>query len=206
MLVSQLAPATNYPRVQSFVVQVLDMQFADVRAMLQLPRPDVGIDPGCNFAIVSTLCNLISGVSSTIYKPLSGRGSGYAFRELVRTFFPYTPSGAADFPKQLYAFCRNPLVHAVGLKNAASPIVSFTRVFDPSHERIGWSDKELGDLERGSFRLSLPGVVVQSKKWTIHCESFYLDVIDMIRNLHADTAQMQAAESRFHKGDYNWGH
>ena len=39
MLSSQLAPARGYPRVQEFVVQVLDMQFGDVRAMLQLPQP-----------------------------------------------------------------------------------------------------------------------------------------------------------------------
>jgi hypothetical protein len=66
MLASQLAPAIGYPHVQGFVVQVLDMQFADVRAMLQLPRPDIGIEPACNFAIMSSLCNLISGISTTI--------------------------------------------------------------------------------------------------------------------------------------------
>ena len=91
MLVSQLAPAHGYSHVQSFLVQLLDMQFSDVRAMLQLPRPDIGITPGCNFAIVSSLCNLISGISTTIYKPPGllhevrspNCGSARAFRELV---------------------------------------------------------------------------------------------------------------------------
>jgi hypothetical protein len=104
MLVSQLAPARGYPHVQYFLVQLLDMQFNDVRAMLQLPRPDMGITPGCNFAIVSSLCNLISGISTTLFKP-SGLlhearspscGSARAFRELVADFFPYTPPGAGD--------------------------------------------------------------------------------------------------------------
>ena len=71
MLVSQLALAIGYPHVQGFIVSLIDMQFADVRAMLQLPRPDIGITPACNFAIVSSLCNLISGISTTIYKPRS---------------------------------------------------------------------------------------------------------------------------------------
>ena len=156
MLSSQLAPARGYPRVQEFVVQVLDMQFGDVRAMLQLPRPDIGITPACNFAIVSSLCNLISGISTTIFKPPGlihevrspDCGSARAFRELVSGFFPYTPSGAVDFPRQLYDLCRNPMVHAAGLMDAPSPVVFFTRIFDPAHDGVGWSDQELEDLER----------------------------------------------------------
>ncbi|MBV8229489.1 MAG: hypothetical protein JO329_05855 [Planctomycetaceae bacterium] len=60
MLVSQLVSAHAYHHVQRFIVELLDMQFSDVRAMLQLPRPDIGIAPACNFAITSSLCNLIS--------------------------------------------------------------------------------------------------------------------------------------------------
>ena len=40
MLVSQPAPAYGHPHVQSFIHSLIDMQFSDVRAMLQLPRPD----------------------------------------------------------------------------------------------------------------------------------------------------------------------
>jgi hypothetical protein len=137
MLVSQLAPAHGYPRVQGFIASLIDMQFSDVRAMLRLPRPDVGIAPGCNFAITSTLCNLISGASTTIYKPAallheakSKYGSKAAFRDLVRNFFPSTPAGTTDFPEDLYQLCRNPLAHSAGLMDAASPVVSFKRIFD----------------------------------------------------------------------------
>src|SRR5262245_54739625 len=116
MLVSQLAPAQGYPHVQGFIASLLDIQFSDVRAMLQLPRPDIGITPGCNFAIVSSLCNLISGISTTIFKPPDllqavrspECGSARAFRELVGGFFPYMPPGAGNFPQQLYNLCRNP--------------------------------------------------------------------------------------------------
>jgi len=215
MLVSQLAPAIGYPHVQNFVVQVLDMQFADVRAMLQLPRPDVGITPACNFAIVSTLCSLISGISTTIYKPRSVLhevrsprfGSRRAFQELVSDHFPYTPRGAQDFPKQVYDLCRNPMAHSVGLMDAAAPVVFFTRIFDVSHDNIGWTDQELEDLERpdrAQFNLRDRGIVIEPTRWTLHCDSFYMDVIAMVRGLNADPAQMQAAENRFTQGVYNW--
>src|SRR5688572_12840318 len=119
MLVSELTSAHGYPHVQRFIATVLDMQFNDVRAMLQLPRPDIGIEPGCNFAIASTLCNLLSGISITIYKPSAvlhdGKSkyrSGDAFKALVRDFFPYSPPASNDFANELYQLCRNPLSHS----------------------------------------------------------------------------------------------
>ncbi len=215
MLVSQLAPATGYPHVHGFLVQLLDMQFADVRAMLQLPRPDIGIRPGCNFAIVSSLCNLISGISTTIYKPSHllqevqspKCGSARAFHGLIRDYFPYTPPGAVDFPQQLYDLCRNPMAHSAGLMDARAPVVAFARIFDPSHDSFGWSDEQLEDLERPDrpqFSLPYPGIAIDQTRWTLHCDSFYMDVIDMLRHLNADPTQMQAAEKRFSHRVYNW--
>lgn len=214
MLVSQLAPAKGFPYVQSFVASLIDMQFSDVRAMLQLPRPDIGITPGCNFAIISSLCNLISGISTTIHKPADlpdepgglRYRSARAFCELVRDFFPYMPPGIDDFPNRLYHLCRNPLAHSVGLTNAASPVVFFTRIFDPAHPGIGWSDQELEDIERPDrpFTFPHPGIVIGPEQWTVHCDSLYIDVICMLRRLNADPVQMQAAETRFSQGVYNW--
>jgi hypothetical protein len=212
MLVSQLAPANGHPHVQGFLVAVIDMQFSDVRAMLQLPRPDAGITPGCNFAITSSLCNLLSGISTTIYKPAallhedrSRLGSGEAFQQLVVDFFPYMPAGVADFPAQLYRLCRNPLAHSVGLTGAAAPVVSFTRIFDASHPTVGWSDPELTDLElRGEGHGLHPGIAVTGVQWTLHCDSFYLDVINLLRRVNADADQMRSAERRFNAGVYNW--
>ena len=213
MLVSQLASRTGYPRVQEFIVRVLDMQFADVRAMLQLPRPEIGIRPGCNFAIVSSLCNLISGISTTIFKPprfireqQSKCGAGEAFRGVVGSYFPYKPPGTAKFPKLLYELCRNPLAHSAGLSDTPKPVVTFARVFDASHPGVGWSDKELDDLEvpEKSFGLPHSGIVADGERWTVHCDSFYLDVIEMLGRLSADSDQMRAAEDRFSRDMYNW--
>jgi len=215
MKVSQLAPAIGYPGVQGFVEKVLDMQFDDVRAMLQLPRPDIGIKPGCNFALVSSLCNLISGISMTIFKPpgllhevkSSGNHSRRAFRELVANFFPYVPPGANDFPEELYQLCRNPMAHSVGVLNGPAPTVFYARILDESHDDRGWSDDELENLERPDrpeFGFPVPGVVITGTQWTLHCDSFYLDVIELLRRLNADATQMTATEQRFAQGVYNW--
>jgi hypothetical protein len=216
MLVSKMVSATSYPHVQGFIADVLDMQFGDVRAMLQLPRPEVGIHPACNFAITSTLCNLISGISTTIFMPVALIGqfqgakvkyqSGPAFKELLNGYFPYTPSGTADFAKELYGYCRNPLAHAVGVSDAVTPIVALTRVFDPSHPKVGWSDKELTDLELmdGRFAIPHPSIAVGGGRWTLHCDALYFDVIKVLKKLAADPIQMAAAEGRFTQGVFNW--
>ena len=93
-----------------------------------------------------------------------------------------------------------------GLINAPAPVVIFTRILDPGHPDIGWSDQELEDLERPDrpFRFPHPGIVIDDQRWTLHCDSFYLDVIDMLRRLTGDPTQMNAAESRFAQGIYNW--
>jgi hypothetical protein len=90
--------------------------------------------------------------------------------------------------------------------DAPSPVVSFTRVFDLAHDGVGWNDHELEDLERPDrpFGFSVRGIVIEPQRWTLHCDSFYLDVIDMLRRLTADATQMQAAESRFAQGVFNW--
>jgi hypothetical protein len=213
MLVSQMIGEKIYPHINHFVETVLDMQFADVRAMLQLPRPDLGIFPACNFAIVSTLCNLISGISTTIYKPAdllsqvkSDCASGRAFKELVRDFFPCRRQGTNDIPENLYDLCRNPLAHSAGIANAALPRVYYTRVFHGEHDKSGWNDKELDDLERDPDRFRLPyhSIEIRQQEWTIHCDCFYFDVIRMLREVIADPIQGKASEMRFGQGVYNW--
>jgi hypothetical protein len=211
MLVSEIVHLHHYPDVRAFFRTLIDMQFGDVRAMLQLPRPDIGITPGCNFAIVSSLCNLLSGISTTVYKPshllhevTSPYHSGPAFRDLVRDFYPYTPPGAADFPAELYRFARNPLAHSVGLTDADVPLVGLTRVLSPSHPDSGWTDHELTDLESGQYSMTSTGIVTDGQNWTVYCDSFYFDVINLLRRLTDDANQMQAAERRFRQGVYNW--
>ncbi len=69
MRLSDIPELQNYPNVSDFVEKHLSMQFGDVRSMLRLPLQKSGIEYGCNFAATATLCNLVSGISVTIFKP-----------------------------------------------------------------------------------------------------------------------------------------
>ena len=210
MLVSQLVQPSDYPQVQNFF-RLLDMHFSDARAMLKLPRPDVGIDTGCNLALSATLCNILSGISTTVYKPAhllhevkSKCGAGKAFRCLVQDFFPFSPPGAVDFPRELYDYARNALVHALGMDENVWRAVH-ARVLHNPHPQSGWTDQELDDLESGRWKISnQPSIGIGAQQWTMYCDCFYFDTIELLRRLAADKIQMRAAENRFQQGVYNW--
>jgi len=66
------------------------MQFNDVRAMMRLPLPAVGIEAGCDFATAMTLCNLISEISVVLYTPRNPKaGRGKRFKKLLEEFYPW---------------------------------------------------------------------------------------------------------------------
>jgi hypothetical protein len=116
-----------YRLVYEFVRDQVRMQFADIGAMLRLPMQAHGLNNGCNFASASVICNLISGVSVTIFQPLvfqtpdrDGKmrmiGSGEAFKEFVKAFYPDpSPQRRSDVAAVLYKHLRNPFAHALGV-------------------------------------------------------------------------------------------
>ena len=126
MRLSDIPELQNYPNVSDFVEKHLSMQFGDVRSMLRLPLPERGIEDGCNFAVATVLCSLISGISESLFMPQNPIqenckrekewiGSGQTFKQLMRNFYPWE-SGEKKKKKTdvLYYFLRNPLTHALG--------------------------------------------------------------------------------------------
>jgi hypothetical protein len=106
-----------YQRVFTFVRDKLEMQMDDVRTMMLLP--------GCNFASVATLCNVVSGVSVSLFKPKRTKklrkrkkeklGSGDYFHRLLWTFYPWDPGERkVQKSKRIYSLVRNPLAHSLG--------------------------------------------------------------------------------------------
>lgn len=98
------------------------MYFEDVRAMLALPRPDIGIDAGCNFALIEVLCAVISGLSRVFRTDIAG--AGRAFREVL-ALYPHDaePPGAIvgpAFQEELWEGYRCNLTHSLGI-NAPDP-------------------------------------------------------------------------------------
>lgn len=209
-----------YPLVHQFVRDHLRMQFEDVGVMLRLPMQSQGLTNGCNFASASVICNLLSGVSVTIFQPaVSERpdrhgkmqpiGSGEAFREFVKAFYP-DPSAQrrAEIADALYRHLRNPFAHALGVLGKATVKLDVTKVTPPNAatKGDGLSQAEVSAIEES---LQRPGGVTLGVQgggttWEIVVDFLYRDALDMMVALGEDAQQMQKAEARFQQGMYVW--
>jgi hypothetical protein len=52
--------------------------------------------------------------------------------------------------------------------------------------------------------INVQGIVIEGQRWELNVDSFYFDVITLLRRLMANTKQMQAAENRFSQSVGNW--
>jgi hypothetical protein len=133
----------------------------DVRAMLRLPLPEIGITAGCNFAAVHVLLNLLSGLSR-LMGPGPGR-SGDHFVDFVRRRYPWhlepnTGLSRRRGPEALYGRFRNGFSHDLGL--SLSTVI--TRVEAPNRpRRIRQHFKVRPPRIAVSKRPSLSGVMLQ---------------------------------------------
>lgn len=97
----------------------------DVRAMLRLPLPEVGITAGCNFAAVHVLLNVLSGLSRLMGR--SPTRSDAAFRKFVARWYPWRlePHGSSFRQKRgtkaLYDSFRTGFSHDLGLLLETGP-------------------------------------------------------------------------------------
>ena len=91
----------------------------DVRAMLRLPLPEVGITAGCNFAALHVLLNVLSGLSRLM--GASPKRTDSAFRAFVARWYPWRlePGGSTFRQKRgteaLYDSFRTGFSHDLGL-------------------------------------------------------------------------------------------
>lgn len=110
MLPKDIPDFHQYPRVSQLVTEYISMQFDDVRSMIRLPLPALKLNGACNFAVSSVLCNLISGLSVSLYQPQPAKkknkrgkwewiGAGEAFKKLLEAFYPCDPSPKSQFAK-----------------------------------------------------------------------------------------------------------
>ncbi len=184
--------------VHRFVRDHLSMLFEDVRGII--------VQRGYNFACANLLCDLISGLSVTVYHPTNPNiGAGEAFKTLVESqFFPWEPTDTANDKKlkaeALYDFVRNPLTHAVGVdRNVALDITIGKR-------RKPLSKRELSRLEKSvnrptQIRTALTG---KSNQWKVSVEGLHYGVFRLFWNLAQNKAQMDAAQARFAGGTFAW--
>ncbi len=196
MLLSNIPELRNYPKVLDFVENHLSMQFGDIRSMLRLPLPRLSIDNGCNFAVAAVLCNLVSGISVTIFMPTNSTrinrkgnkiwiGPGEAFKKLLENYYPWeSGDNPTDGAKALYDLFRNPLAHALGVHSKSSYQIHIRK--NPLQNWLS------------------PGISGSGIKWEVVAEGFYRDVFHMFWNLTKDNQQMTDAEQRFSNRNIMW--
>jgi hypothetical protein len=214
MLPEHILEFRSYPVVSEFVTNHLSMQFGDVRSMMRLPLPDLRITHACNFAATAVLCNLISGISVSLYKPSQATrtnkkgklvwiGSGEAFKSLLTEFYPFAQEETRkEGANALYDVFRNPFAHALGVHGRTTYAITIARL--PSGP--GLEETELVELESSVPRPEWlpPGLSGSGRTWTLVVEGFYRDVLHMLWNLSKNVGQMTATEQRFAKDQFIW--
>jgi hypothetical protein len=211
---------TDYPLVRELMKDLVCMQLADVGGMLRLPvrHGDLIIPNGCNFAATAVLCNIVSGISVTIFQPdkttkVSDDGAKVrwidtdtAFAELLKSFFPW-PSAADNRVKKdtvfaLYGLCRTSFAHALGIHGDDAATMKIVR----HRAHVGLTAEEVLEVEEAVGRPAWlqPGLNGSGKQWVLVADGLYRDALDMLCALAADKRQMEKAQKRFEEKKFNW--
>ncbi len=221
MLPTELTEFAKWPEVDAFVKTRVSPHFADIRSLLQ--------QPGYNFIAAHGICTIVSGLSTTLFKPATAsatrnkRGdnvwsyvdaSGTSQPLMTRALFillleHYYPWGTGEDPHdratELYELIRCPFSHALGEDSVPGyTIVVRKGKKDPAGGV--WTDAELTQIETDSARLfGLPLAWTGSgTRFDLSVESFYRSVFHLLRRLGQDAGQMAAAQLRFQTGTYIW--
>ena len=205
---SQLPGLAAYPAVQRMFREHLDMQFEDLRAMLQLPVR--GMRSGCNFAAAATLTNLIGGFSVVLYDdPHPGmppatapHHRGDRFVHLLMDHFPHDAAiepAQATMVDVIYRFARNSLTHALGLrKPGVEPEINIVkRPLTPA---------DIARLETSQIRpVGLVGAVVHqrgARAYDLSVIGLYWGTFRLLDALIANPRHMNFAERELQRGTW----
>lgn len=175
----------------------LDMQVADVHAMLRLPiEDDSGLRHGCNHAAAQVLLSVISGVSVSLFdrSAMRRRGNrGRLFKKLLVRHYPWDQEldvpgrrrgrNAAD---DLYKLFRNPLAHSLGVVDPNA--YSGGRLL--AVNKFLMQESEICDLEMATTREERwlePTLVLSGQTLTLRVRSLYWGVREMVERVSRTT-------------------
>jgi hypothetical protein len=206
-----LAPSCP-PAVEKFIVASVELTFRDVHAMLRLPRPDDGLEAGCNFSIARVLLDVISGVSTIFYD--SALPSRTRFVRCLQECYPWAlehdyrryPECMKPAPASamLYDLFRNPFSHALGLDTKIAGgtrrSTKVVRVVRSKPFRIGvgrivsigsgygLSPSLLRELERGKIRPDWVPCTLEKEDdgYTLSTEALYTGVRRMVESMSGE--------------------
>lgn len=202
---------TRAPKsIRAFVATHVDMQFGDVHTMLRLPLGGDGLEAGCNFACVSTLCGLIAG-ASTIFFSQTG-SNGERFKGVLNEYYPWRlqPKGGvsqAETVDALYCDYRNPLAHAWAVSTREQGRYPHKRVIMDAIARIlgvvkqTLTEQAIAALETPSGPAPLwltPAVVRNSAGGLdLYPHSLYWGTRRMVEKLTRDRVRMRETVALF---------
>src|SRR5215831_11562227 len=99
MTPTELTDFKDYPRLQRFVRKQISMLFEDLRKLV--------VQPGFNFIAAAGCCDLVSGLSVSLYRPASAHkikkdwyytnamgaterlGNGVLFDQVLKLYYPW---------------------------------------------------------------------------------------------------------------------
>jgi hypothetical protein len=211
VLPSGYAELNGRPALAEMLRRQIDMQFAELATLLQLPLAGSDLKAGANLTTTTLLCNIISGASVLFYEPsldaVRGRrsavnplGSGQRFRAVLDAYFPWSEAGPV--PRRLaidalYKYARNPLAHTLGVGKAPAllPGIRGRTVMLSKRPLPAHAVAELlrGDTPRPSWSDT---AIIDSDNagYVISVEGLAWGVCRMLRTLFADPGHATPAE------------
>jgi len=202
MLPSAIPQFAKYKYVRTFVANHLDMQFADINKMLTMV--------GFNFVAANFLCDIVSGVSVSLYLPAvttrirNGRREpfrdGDYFKALLRQYYPWEPKERkARKQTILYQVLRCPMAHALGLHEPPPQKMGISKGSPLTPDQL--TEAAFSDTRPAFIPLAMTRSA-KSQKWIFSVEGFWWGVIAMLKALANDANQMLKADTRFRAKTY----
>ena len=210
---------SEFPEVQAclqlnqLLAHQVDMQFVDLRSLLELPRAEG--DGGCNFAVASVLLNIIAGSSVCFYdaKPggLTDRGDrSRRFNGILNDFYPWVGESVSKSVgvSVLYQSARNPLTHSLGI-DVPDAMAKPRQV---SLKKWALTKDQVKELEDSASRPSWAGSTIPEVKRlqsgggevVVSIPALYWGVHQMLHALFADAVQAKNAEALVSQFGHLW--
>jgi hypothetical protein len=206
MLPSQYPETQPYPALRRLLEIQVDMQVADLKTLLCLPRDEDGLRAGCNLTAVALVANILAGASvifweSSLAALEDRRGRAARFRKLVMTHYPWDDLDEVNAElgtKLLWAYARNPLAHTLGIGQPAGlhpgQEERGVRLAKPA---LGLSPEQVDEL-MGTYERPVwvgPTVTTDGSQYTVRVLALAWGLHRLLRDLFADTDQASKAEA-----------
>jgi hypothetical protein len=208
MLPSQYPETQPYPALRRLLEIQLDMQVADLKTLLCLPREEEGLGAGCNLTAATLAVNLIAGASVLFWRSsveaLAKRGDRTKrFNDLMVALYPWSHDDAVNAElgaKLLWDYTRNPLSHTLGIGQATTLLPGM-----PQEERgvrlaksaLGLSPEQVDEL-MGTYERPVwvgPTVTTDGSQYTVRVLALAWGLHRLLRDLFADAEQASKAEA-----------